>query len=546
MKFSEKLSFLIRHFNSSNSKLAKSIAVDPSLVSKWVHDRRVPPIDSPYISQIAEYFLKISSPEYPQAMLINLLQADFPEQNLEIFTVRKMALVEWLSCSNVSRQHLNELTDRAIAPSQRWSKLFDSNPPNEKHGLTNEQPFLFPRTDRGQAPGEIGSYEFFRGRTGRRQVVLNFMQAVLETNVPVELLLASQEDVQWILEEAEFLAQWSMMLKEILRRGHKIKIIHTVNRDISQINAMIKHWIPLHLTGKIESYYHPKYEQPALVKTMFLARGIASVLSISTPPGNDSEYTFHFQDPLVMGLLEQFFQSFLAQCRPLLKAYAQDDISRLSDEIDDMQKKPGYIYTLNDGLSSLTMPFSLYARLIERSSLSTKVKKERLDLHEHWSEVFLQAIKHHRFREICPLEAVNLLINEDVYLYPGSEFFLSKSLNFEPADLLEHLVNLIWLLENNENYELLLINNSSNLMPGGISLTFKEDYLAIISSSNDKSPYAIATSEGNLLQAFEAYFEDIYQQLPPNNRNKAWIINKLKRKASQLAIIVGLEQKDIS
>jgi transcriptional regulator with XRE-family HTH domain len=505
--FGEKLSFLIKHFNSSNSKLAKAITVDPSLVSKWVNGRRVPPLNSPYIIQIAEYFIRIPAGEYQQPSLLNLLKEEFPELNPDIFDDCVTALIKWLT-SQVASEQSNMNPSIGNMPGR---------------SLESHTGFM------GHSAGETGYYEFFGGRQGRRQAVINFLQAVLDASEPTELLLASQEDIKWIVEDAEFLSQWARMLQEILSRGHRIIIIHTVNRDISQIGAMFNYWIPLHLTGKVESYYYPKYEHPALIKTVFVARGIAAILSIVPAQGSDAEYTFQFQDSLVIGLMEQNFQSYLQECLPLVKSFSGDRILDLYNEVIEAKKKPGYFYTLRNDLNSLTMSVNQFSRLIEQSSLTSEEKNERIELHKLCSEAFLQTIQYNRFREICPMEAINLQMSENRCM-AGSELLPMESVKLAPEDLQEHLSYIISLLENHENYELILYNNKSPLMPSNISLTFKQDYYAIMSScdNNPNPPYALLTSEGNILQALEEYFENIYQQIPANNRNKTWVINKLK------------------
>jgi transcriptional regulator with XRE-family HTH domain len=509
MIFADKLSWLMKNFNISNNKLAKAISIDPSLVSKWVNGKRVPPVKSPYIIQIAEYFLKFSHDEYKPALLLELLAEEFPHLNLEHYVARRRALIEWLSGQGASsRGQLKSINSREKA------KTMTSN-------------------DAGQTSGKQGFYKLFRDKDGRRQSVINFLQVVLKAHETVELLLISQEDIAWIIEYEEFLSQWKLLLTEIIKRGHKIKIIHTVHRDISQITAMINNWIPLHLTGRVESFYHPKYEEPTIFKSVFIASGITSIVSFSTSTENDSEYTFQFSDAVVLGLLEQNYRSYLAQCRPLVQAFMDSEILQIFNDVVGTQIKPGYFYTLRNSLISLTMPVGLFARILEKSNLNSKEKEERIQLHRIWTEAFLQTIKINHFREICPIGAIDLMINENTYIYSGSEFFLVEPIELDASDVREHLTNIIDILENNNNYELILFNTRPTLMPENVSLFFKEDYYAIV-SSRDSIPYAIETNEGNILHAFEDYFEEIYEHIPVNNRTKSWVINKLKKRIVQL------------
>ncbi len=496
--FANRLTLLLRQFNISNAKLAKAINVDPSLVSKWINGKRVPASNSMYILQIAEYFLKNLHDTYEQPLLLELLSAEFPQLNLQVYAVRRQALIDWLRGEEDSlRTHIKSLERSATNGSQ------------------------------SQFPIETGSYELYKAREGRRQAVINFLQAVLASPERVELLLMSQEDIRWITEDQDFLNQWISLLHQVIKSGHQIKIVHTVNRDISQIAAMLKYWIPMHLTGQVESFYHHKYEDLALFKTVFIASGIKAILSLSTFKQNDSDYTLQFTDPAVLGLLEDYFKTYLSQCQPLIKVFSGDEMQQVFAQMIAAQSKPGNFYTLRNHLTSLTMPTTLFARLLKHSRLDEKQKEAHIKLHREWKEVFLQSLNYHKFREICPVTAIDVNLNDPVYIYPGSEFFLLGSLHLEASDLKEHLEHIIDLLENYDNYELILFNTQTPLLHGQFSLTYKEDYYAMVSSNHDES-YIIETIEGNTLHAFENYFDNIYQQIPINNRSKAWVINKLK------------------
>jgi len=58
MTFGECLKYMLLALNLSMSRLAKSIHVDSSLVNRWVHGERIPPYDSSYIENIADYLSK--------------------------------------------------------------------------------------------------------------------------------------------------------------------------------------------------------------------------------------------------------------------------------------------------------------------------------------------------------------------------------------------------------------------------------------------------------------------------------------------------------
>lgn len=501
--FASRLALLLKQLNISNAKLSKALNVDPSLVSKWINGKRVLSANSIYIIQIAEYFLKYPFDEYQQSLLLELLKAEFPSLNLEVYEVRRQALINWLRGQEDSfRNSLNRDNTSGIDL---------------------------------QIMGQPGSYELYRGREGKRQSVLNFLQKVLASPEPIELLLMSQEDIRWINEDQGFLNQWTSLLYQVIKSGHRIKIVHTVNRDISQIAAMLNSWIPMHLTGQVESFYHPKYEELALFKTVFIATGNTAILSLSTSTlaQTDSDYTLQFRDRSVLSLLEDYFRTYLAQCQPFIQVFSGNALRQVLARVIAAHNKPGHFYTLQNHLSSLTMPTSLLARVLEDIQLSEKEKESRIQLHQEWKEAFFQSLKYNRFRQICPVEAMNLNLNDSNYAFPGSAFFLVGPVSLPASHLKEHLEHLIDILEQHNNYELFLFSSQTPMIDHRFSMYYKEDNYAMVSSHNDDF-YVIETSEGNTLDAFDNYFKNIFEQIPINNRSKSWVVNKIKSRIIHL------------
>lgn len=58
MKFGECLNLLLSTFDISANRLSKAINVDSSLVNRWIHGKRIPPLSTSYITNISEYLSK--------------------------------------------------------------------------------------------------------------------------------------------------------------------------------------------------------------------------------------------------------------------------------------------------------------------------------------------------------------------------------------------------------------------------------------------------------------------------------------------------------
>jgi hypothetical protein len=99
-------------------------------------------------------------------------------------------------------------------------------------------------------PGEESVYEKFKGITGRRQAVLNFLTEIVQSDKKQELLLHSEDDMTWLTGDRQFTLIWASLLKQIIESGHSITIIHVVNRQRDEIMNALTYWMPLHLAVK--------------------------------------------------------------------------------------------------------------------------------------------------------------------------------------------------------------------------------------------------------------------------------------------------------
>ena len=92
--------------------------------------------------------------------------------------------------------------------------------------------------------------EHYLGTEGLRAAVLRFLGTALKENAEI-LYLYSDEDQSWMTSDPEFLMQWSSLMQACVANGTKINIIHNIDRDLNEMNAAIKSWLPLYMSGMI-------------------------------------------------------------------------------------------------------------------------------------------------------------------------------------------------------------------------------------------------------------------------------------------------------
>ena len=217
--FSTKLKFLMELTKTTNTELADAIPVSQACISRLKNGKRNPPKTAQYISIMADFFAtKITES--------NLLD--------KLHEIIKIDNNKSLKCNLES-----------------WFKSNDDIPK-----LNNDYELVVDNN-------------YFYGDEGKRKAVLKFLNnASKKTNKT--LLLYSDESMNWMTDR-DFVAQWKTLLLSALKNDNKIKIIHTIAREYSEVFDAVSKWIPMYLTGLIEPYYFPKLRDGIIKRTLFIS-----------------------------------------------------------------------------------------------------------------------------------------------------------------------------------------------------------------------------------------------------------------------------------
>lgn len=232
LNIGRKLDFLMRLSGTQNSVLGKALSFDASYVSRIRSGKRTLPRNRNLILPIAAFFAKSINQAGQMEILSRRIcpEKPWPDSVEE----RTKLLAHWLAdTGNIMDEDVTDILDLDIRE-------------NLKHVYQQEKP-----------PGRE-EVEFFYGNAGRRQGVERFLAEAYEAETPVTLLLHSDESMEWLYEDPDFVKDWSKLLMGIAEKGGKIKIVHTLRRNIEEMMEAIRKWVPIYMTGRIETYYCPR------------------------------------------------------------------------------------------------------------------------------------------------------------------------------------------------------------------------------------------------------------------------------------------------
>lgn len=500
MQFCNKLDILMNITKTSNSALALYTSLDASHISRLRRGQRNAPKNEACIKNMAVYFTRHCIEEYQRKAL------------LDVLNITPAALDE-KELSNIIFDWLSDEKSSEIKTVERFLYgLSNTKPKNILLGNQNIE-----KPDVTTSDAQISVYY---GISGKQQAVIQFLSEVLKCNQPCTLLLYSDEDIDWLTANREFTNKWAALMLQIVLRGNRIKIIHSVSRDLDEMLGGITHWMPLYMTGTIEPYFYPKKRDGIFKRTLFIAPGIAAVTSNSVGNMTNQAVNILHKDKAAIASFAEEYNQYLSLCKPLMRVFTVKDEEAYISYLLEFEKKRTNTIVQTESLSILTMPEVIAKSLVDRQH---EDKSDLLNYHRIRTRIFEENIKYNNYIEVIKLPNIEDVIGKKVKI-SFSDMLHGEAAYYTAEEYIEHLRNIIHLLESYENFHVQLIGQS----PRNTYLVYAKEDVGTLVARTTAPPVVLAINEDNLTAAFWDYLKDIIENKINKHAYKNESIKKIQ------------------
>lgn len=492
MDFKDKLDFLMKLTNTSNSLLARHIAMDPSFVSRLRSGTRRPSKNEDYIEPISKFLAKRCTEDYQREGLFDALGVGHRSGLTDSSSINEL-IMAWLQ--------------------DKETEIGDSI----QSFIKNIDEFSFKKPQSPNIEAEVALLEIidagtYVGIDGKRKCVLGFLSAVIQSPTPQTLLLYSNEDLEWLAGDPVFTAKWAALFFEVLKRGNNVKIVHTISRSLDEMLTAIKEWLPFYMTGRIEPMYYPKTMDGVFRRTMFIAPETCALISNSLGSVSSSSVNNYFTDLSAIEAYEAEFIDFLRQCRPLMKVFNPISSSEHLESMVEFENEEGDIMIRSRILSSFTFPQFLLERILKE--LNHPDKASMVTFHRARLNRLVQSLATNKITEVVVLPALEDIKEKKIPI-GFSTMFSEKEIPYDQYTMKAHLENIVSLLKHHENYNVVLLDNSDN----DLSIYIKENVgLFVLKYSIPSITFAI--NEQGMTSAFWSYMNLQLKQVTPDRSGK--------------------------
>ena len=229
--FHERIGICMQLADVSGSQLAKAVNIDPSLISRYRNGQRVPGSDISV--QLAETLW--SYIEKKECM--KELSAYMKKRESKI---SEKAFVSWFISEDGN-------DDESAAEARSLLDAFDR--------YIKTAPVAPVPIDIKEFSHLINDENgYYLGEKGLQDGVIRFLGNVY-LHTPREILLFSDQNMNWMVSDPDYAQVWASLMAGCIKSGVHIRIVHNINRGLSEMNQAIKSWLPLYMSGMVYSYY---------------------------------------------------------------------------------------------------------------------------------------------------------------------------------------------------------------------------------------------------------------------------------------------------
>jgi transcriptional regulator with XRE-family HTH domain len=457
--FGERLNSSMLLAELSNVRLSKLVHADASLISRYRSGVRTPVSNSELANQISSVLFDRIIRSGKESELCDLMRIHVSELEDETFTL-------WLYGTDEQEDNV-QVAENILG-------IFDS--------LPSKGSMQFPDVS-GLVAVEYDNQSVYYGTEGLRSAVLRFLSTAIKENVD-RLCLYSDMNQSWMTQDREFLVKWASLMSSLVKNKTHINIIHNIDRSLDEMSDAIRSWLPLYMSGMIESYSCRKQRNPRFSHTMFLIPGVACIRAFQVAASESDVICHFYTDPKSLELCEREYNDLLKSCFPLIHPLSKELFPLVSDVI-----------IIKNTLSFATMSDELARSFNDRS------------LYENWqvsNSLLLKKLETNTVYECIPLAGEDTLTQGKVPVakaYGDSKYF------YTPEQYSMHIRSIIALSEKYDSYRFYPIPETP----------FSNIDLLISDSTTKITPafrpgLSFALNQPSMCAAFKAYAKTLMEK----------------------------------
>lgn len=427
MSFSNYLNFFMWAFNLKNSDVAKSLYVDPSLISKWRTGRRVP--KSNMIQRIAEVLVSLCDTDAARIKLCNFLNIPYSSQ---LFVKNAQQVVHSLyafmdpAAENISAASLQ------VSLSGGYMSEFSQG------------------------------IQVLLGNEGFRKCMLGLLNEAVQRGAPFHVYLLTNDGVDWLLNEEAYFQKWGAVIQKARIAIASFRLIYHQSHNIEKGRNYVRAWSHFKYLPNFQLYNlairqdtHRMFNQ-----TIMLIPHIGACVGINLNH-SQNRYIAILQEENILQKMEHDFNFLLSRCIHTTEAQEIDYVQLIAKfQLDSTLRNCRDIEIYVEHLPIFTLPVETLQQMMERNGLSQERITACLNSHRIGQQLLMSFLKKQFNLEILVFFSNELVGNHLVgEMLPHSDMYFGRELIYTQEDATAHINATIELLQTQRCFHLYTVDH---------------------------------------------------------------------------------------
>ena len=414
------LNAAIEVLDVSASGLSRALSFDSSYLSRIRKGQRKPADLDKFILKTADYIARTNSPSAIAGLI------GHPAEELVPADRCASKLCSWFSGRLSSgrirqRDYLGELLHQL----------------DEFNIETYMSDAHFPKTVQVREPEILSLPKYYYGFEEMKKGELDFFRTVASSGVNGTVYMCNSIPMEDLTVDASYMREWMQSIAMMIRKGADIWMIHDVDRPSEEMLLGLMSWIPLHMTGKVTSFYLPGSSNRIYCHTDYVSDRAVLYGECIRGYHNEGKY-FLTQSETDLAYYKKRVRRLFSKAKPLMKTYRTEDQDAFFCFEDSEVFSGGTRCNVLSSLPIHTIPGDVLESMLENNSFGEKDKadvRKYMSRKKKMTEFILEK------GTIC--DEIYVLSEEEfgkepVYL-PLSGMFSEKGLRYTYQEYLKHL-----------------------------------------------------------------------------------------------------------
>lgn len=478
----ENLKLVMDYFGITNKEMSRALAVDPSLVSRWLNGQRKLKALSASMDVLAEYILTRSK----RVKDIEWLKTKFEEDGLttDISTVysTKQNLIIWLSSDgDAFRKNLGSFP---------FASAIKGSPRNRMQ-ISYDQA--------SDSLVKIGYLDIALG--------LEPLLSSLPNGSSMDIFLSNDEIATVVSEDVS-----QLLLYRITQSKLRIRLLVCVSGNTKAMSHLIDTYIQPLISGHIQLSVVHGMTQTVTNQMHLIIPEKCAVLIIETPNRAAPPVATIVYDKAFVNETQKSFEAAMRYSQPVLNIY-NDDFSRNILEIIYTEfASPGALDVVKDSINPMYMTPKDYDSFLHTQGHKGKELEWRSAEFIRFKSGMDETLNGGSvFREILSLARLNQIAQDGFCRMPGLYFMNKGFVNLDEEGCIAILKGYIHYLNTVPNFHMLILDDIS-LLHVDNCWQLKQNHHVAINHWRDGEPVMIHSNQLLLISEFQKHFDSLWVQ----------------------------------